>query len=452
MNPIGRQLLNPVDRVLWTIDGVLRGLGSGGFETQTLVWTSAPLDAAVLRGALARLGVRHPVVTARLDDLGDAGPCWCFHPEAGPAVRETTLSSAEPGAVLDHAGSLLGQAWDPAAADPIRFHLLHRPNGADVFLMQYNHALMDNNAAVLLLQEIDRLAREAPDRAADCIDRRQTGMSASRQRRDLIWDYLRRLPRHRRRQAVADTLRLWGRSMRGGVVVLARGGAGLQPASGRVRLAGRCLGPEATGALHERILRTNGFPSLSMAVAASAFRAIGKLASEQGSSGRRLLAGIGLDLGLRGRKGPIFGNLMSMVPVGAGMEDLEDRDSLVRMLGRQLRERLTGDADLGLLQVAAQFGKRPRPDARWAIEHLLRHGYSLWYGCFGALDAVGERFCGAPVEKVFCTGPAWPPLGLTLLVNQHRGRLFFQATCTPETVPEELAHRFLDQVVGDLIS
>jgi hypothetical protein len=441
MNPLGRQPLNPVDRVLWTIDDVLRGLGGVGFETQTLVWTSASLDAAVLRTALARLGVRHPVVTARLDDLQDAGPCWRFRPDASPEVHETTLSSAEPAAVLDRAGSLLSQAWDPDVADPIRFHLLHRPNGADVFLVQYNHALMDNNAAVLLLQEIDRLSREAPD-----------GAAKYESRRNLIWEYLCRFPRQRRRRAAADTLRLWGRSMRGGVAVLSRGGAGLQPAAGQVRLAARCLETDATHALQERILRTNGFPSLSMAVAASAFRAIGELAPRHGSAGRRLLAGIGLDLGLRGRNGPIFGNLMSMVPIGAGVEDLGDRDGLVRMLSRQLRERLAGDADLGLLQVVAALGKRPRPDSRWGIELVLRHGYSLWYGCFGALDAVGERFCGAPVEKVFCTGPAWPPLGLTLLVNQHHGRLLLQATHTPDTVPEGLVHRFLDELVGDLIS
>jgi hypothetical protein len=104
-----------------------------------------------------------------------------------------------------------------------------------------------------------------------------------------------------------------------------------------------------------------------------------------------------------------------------------------------------------MLQAVAQSGRRPRPDFRWAIEHFLRHGFSLWYGYFGAADAAGDHFCGAPVEMVFYTGPAWPPLGMTLLANQHRGRLFFQAIYTPESVPEPLAHDFLDAVVGDLV-
>jgi hypothetical protein len=163
------------------------------------------------------------------------------------------------------------------------------------------------------------------------------------------------------------------------------------------------------------------------------------------------VAGIGVDLGLRGRGGPVFQNLVSLVPVCARAEDLEDRDGLVRLLARQLRERLAEDADLGMLQLVALLGRRPRPDALWAIAHVLRHGFSLWYAYFGALDAVGEAFCGAPVERVFSAGPAWPGVGLTLLVNRHRGRLLFQATYTPESVPEVRARRFLELVVGDLV-
>jgi hypothetical protein len=227
-----------------------------------------------------------------------------------------------PAAALGHAGRLLSEPSDPAAADPIRFHLLHRPGGPDVFLMQYNHALMDNGASVLLLQEIDRLSRGVPDGAA--------GDGGGR--RDLVWEYLRRFPRGRRRQAATDTLRLWGRSVRGGVVSLSRGAAGT--GSGQVRIAARCLGQEATRALQARVIRANGFPSPSMALAGSAFRAVGRLTPRQGAGGRRFLAGIGIDLGLRGRTGPIFHNLVSVVPVGAAAEDLGDRDALVRMLIR----------------------------------------------------------------------------------------------------------------------
>jgi hypothetical protein len=75
---------------------------------------------------------------------------------------------------------------------------------------------------------------------------------------------------------------------------------------------------------------------------------------------------------------------------------------------------------------------------------------SLWYGYFGALDAVGPQLCGVDVEEVFSAGPAWPPVGLTLLVNSYRGRLHFQATYAPDCVSDSLAGAFLDELLADL--
>ena len=65
---------------------------------------------------------------------------------------------------------------------------------------------------------------------------------------------------------------------------------------------------------------------------------------------------------------------MQQLPKDAGRDfsrGLVDRDGLVRKLGRQMRERLAGDADLGMLQAVALMGWRP--DFHWAIEHFLRH-------------------------------------------------------------------------------
>src|SRR5262249_58937456 len=130
-----------------TVDRILRGMGCSGFETQTLVWLSGRCDVAVLRTAVARLNARHPVTAARLVEGVGEKPHWRFRPGAECLLRETDLPSAEPAAVLDHAGHLLSEPANPAEADPIRFHLLHRPNGEDVVLVQYNHSLMDNTAS-----------------------------------------------------------------------------------------------------------------------------------------------------------------------------------------------------------------------------------------------------------------------------------------------------------------
>src|SRR5262249_38926134 len=154
-------------------------------------------DAAVLRTAVARLSTRHPVTAARLVEAAGEKPHWCFRPGAECGLRETDLPSAEPAAVLEHAGHLLSEPANPAHAAPIRFHLLHRPNGEDVVVVQYNHSLMDNTASVLLLREMDRLSHTVSD-------------GAEAPGRDLIREYLRRFPRERRRQAASDTPRMWG--------------------------------------------------------------------------------------------------------------------------------------------------------------------------------------------------------------------------------------------------
>jgi hypothetical protein len=144
----------------------------------------------------------------------------------------------------------------------------------------------------------------------------------------------------------------------------------------------------------------------------------------------------------------VVGNWTSLVPIGVQREDLADREALWRLLSGQLRERLASQTDLGLLGLAALFGRQPR-HSLWAIELFLRYAFSLWYAYFGALT-LGEWFGGAGIEEVFSVGPCWAPTGLTLLANQHRGRLLLAATYVPEAVPEPQVNAFLDLLLADL--
>jgi hypothetical protein len=320
----------------------------------------------------------------------------------------------------------------------MRFHLLHRPGGRDVFVMQYNHVLMDNNAAMLVLKEIERPSRATPDRAA----------ATPAERRDPIWQHLRRFPRQRRRRAVQAAIDLWRRSLRGGVAMLGRA-APPRPDPARFGILTRSLDPGTARSWQSHVLQTCGFPSPSMALAASVFRAVRRLSPRTPASGPNFVVGVGVDLGLRGLNGPLFRNLMSVVPIHARADALDDPDALMRLLSRQMRDRLEHDIDLGVLALMLLFSRRPR-QARWVIEPFLRHGFSLWYAYFGSLDAAGAQFAGAVVEDVFHAAASWSPVGLTLLANQYRGQLRLQATYVPEAVPEALAQRFLEAVLDDL--
>ncbi|MCI0638716.1 MAG: hypothetical protein L0Y72_14015 [Gemmataceae bacterium] len=431
------QRLTAADRVLLAVDRTVRGLGGPGFETQTQVWLSGRVRVADLRSGLERFCARYPIAVARLCEAEDGfGSWWRFRPGARCMLAEAWLESAESATVLDFAARLLSTPDLLEGNDPIRFHLLHRPDGRDVLILQYNHVLMDNNVAVPLLSELDQLCRTDADAAA--------GHNGGRQN---IRELLRRFDRKRRREAMRDCIRLWGRCLHGGVVQLGRPSA---PGSGpaKLRIAVRRLEQAQTRALQARLQQANGLPNLSMAVLGSAFRAIARLAPP--TTAANFVAGIGVDLGLRRGTGTLFGNPISIVPIRTFREELGNRDELASLLGRQFRGRLQDAIDLGMLQLLPFLSRRPS-ETRWTLGLGLRQSFSLWYAYFGSFDGVGENFCGADVEEVFCTGPTWPPMGLTLLVNQFRGRLQFQATYLPESVPAPLADAFLDRLLDDLI-
>src|SRR5262249_34673217 len=134
--PAGRrQELGAADRALLGVDRTLRRLGAPGFETQTLVWLAGPIDVGALRTGVERFGALHPLAAARLcQPEAGRGPSWPFRPGRRCPLEESWLESSDPPAVVDHAARLLSTPVRLEEADPIRFHLLHRPDGRDVLL------------------------------------------------------------------------------------------------------------------------------------------------------------------------------------------------------------------------------------------------------------------------------------------------------------------------------
>ena len=426
-------------------DRVLRQIGQPDFETQTLVWLDGRLDRDRLHRGLSRFAAAHPLIAARLDETNAAAPLWRIPAVAEARLHEATLQASTAAAVHDCAARLLATPHDPATTDPMRFHLLHLPDGRDVFLLQYTHILTDNNAALLVVREIDRLAAGSAD---------DSGRSAATSdEHDAVAAYLARYSRRQRIAAAWRVLDLRFRRHRRGALTL----TGQQPPvspwnqNGPVRfgLTARTLDTAASADVARRSAEICGLPSTSMALLAATFRAIGRHTCEPRSRRRSLFAGIGVNLSPGAAPGFRFQNLMSIVPLRAGWDDLDDYDSLVRMLREQFRERLEHAADLGLVELARFVSTRPRLANR-TVRRVMLGGYSLWYACFGSLDAAGREFCGAGIDDVYFTAPTWPPMGLTLLGTQFRGRLRLQAISLPDLVPSETIEAVLDAMLGDL--
>ena len=188
-----------------------------------------------------------------------------------------------------------------------------------------------------------------------------------------------------------------------------------------------------------------------MAVLGSAFRAIHSLGPPN-QSRQHFATGIGIPIPRGSQASFVFQNLTSAMSIRVSRQDLGDRDRLVRMLSDQLRERIAEGIDLGVLGATAIFTRRYRY-IEWVVWHLVRYAYSLWYAYFGKLDDVGATFCGSRIGDIFHTGgPLWPSIGLSLLVNQHRGHLNLQATYDARLISPRLAEAFLDFVLADLVA
>jgi hypothetical protein len=409
--------LNAADRFMLLVDRTIRGLGGPGFETVTVVRLDGRADLDELRRGLAGLNRTSPNVTARL--RADV-PCWESRPDAEMSLTESELPTAEPQAALDYAAGLLAGETNPERVDPIRFHLLHLPDGRDVFLAQYSHILLDHSHAIGAIRRVNELG------AANAVALPPVPTAW----RDPVWAHLRQIPRDTRKRAAKDAGEL-RKAMRGGAMKLGHP----LPTGERATYAiqTRVLTTEQTRAVEERVRRTTGMPNLSMALLASAFLGIDRLTADWPNRGAYYQTGIALDLGLRNRPLDILENLATLIPLRVPVADATDRDSLTRLLARQLLDKLTARTDVGILQHVAALGRQPSR-ARWVIDLLMRYCVCFWYGYLGPLR-LNSTFCGAPVADVFSAGPTWPAVGVTLLANQFAGRLHLQLTHVPLSVP-----------------
>ncbi len=167
---------------------------------------------------------------------------------------------------------------------------------------------------------------------------------------------------------------------------------------GTLRIAVRELDERQTDAFTQHVTRMCGFPSLSMAVLASVFRAILHHTPQTIGAKSALFLHLGTNLRGRADRGPIFHNLSSLLPLFVRPKDVREHDKLIQLLNRQMRERLNLNTDLAFLQWAWWLRKVPGVQRRAAWNVLFRH--CLDYGYMGVLAAKGDCFCGAPVARI----------------------------------------------------
>jgi hypothetical protein len=431
----GRQMLNAMDLCVLRHSQAVHTIGGRGLTVQMQLWLDGRLDPSVLQTALMRLSRAYPVVTSRLREGPRKGSAsWQFRPGSVCELREATVSGDGKTEALNRAANILTQAEDPAEQDPVAFHLLHLPDGRDLFLVQHDHCLMDINGTKLLLREINRLSTESS--LASVPDEEEDGIRAYLRRFPIWkrWRALGQLPAHSRPYRAAEPVTLSDAT---------------SPVQGGVpRIAVRELDEQATKAFLARTMCLCGFASPSMAILASIFRGILRHTPHPLTPRSAFMAAAGTNLRSRSTRGPIFRNLGSLLSVMCRPDEMGERDKLILFLNRQMREQLSKNIDLALLQCV--WWLRHRADLMRRRARQAQHHHCADYGYLGELVGDGDQFCGVPVQRIYACSQVWSPPGLSLAPALCRGRLVLPATYTADTVPPARIEAFLDTVMADL--
>lgn len=447
----GRREFGAPDRLMHVAHEALRSIGHPGFLCQTHLWLEERVDTVRLRDALAALSKRCPVVTARVARLAKRKPVfWRYRPDAVCQFTESTLEQSDTASVWRYAESLFATPVDLEQVDPIASHLLHLPDGRDVLILHWCHALMDGKSPELVLQEIDRLASGTDEDVPHGANAGLGPGGGDDTGPDEIVTHLRSSTRiHRLRCSLRVIASQMGIPVRSIMLVPSETtGWVLEP----TRIHVRTLEPDETDRVIARVRRICGFSNLSPAVLASVFRVISRMSPCR--QGRRTVFQTDVPLNLRppGASGPIFRNFMSFIAARATFAELGNRDALTRTLNSRMRDQLRRGIDVGNLQMMTIMGRFAGLLTSHMKDRFKRKPLTLGFGFLGPVASGFDRFCGAPIGQLYTLNSTLSPPGITLQINQCGGRLNLALTYISEVIPTTTAEEFLDAIADDLLA
>lgn len=420
----------------------LLAVGHSGFTCQTHVWLEGRVDVARLRSALARLNQQYPVMTSRLVAPGGYRvPYWSYRNGAEVALHESTLDGSADRDVWRFAESLCDRPFSHADSDPIVWYLLHLPDGNDVLVILFSHALMDGKAPEHMLKALNALWSGDEDAQAATVTNAATT--------DEIVAHLRREPAKKRARCA---IRRLGHEIR-----YSRPASMIIPRSDRVwratpfRILVRELDVSATEQALARVKRLCGFANLAPALLAGVFRSIRTLGPQRDNTGRQCKTDVPLNLRPPGRSEPIFRNFMTFIKLGATPDEMTDSESLVRTLNARMRDELRKGIDLGSLQMISFMAPHANLMRRHLLRTLRKGPVSLGFGFLGTVIPGLTTLGNAPIRRFYTMNAALSPPGITLQGHQYANRLSLVLTHIGSTVNDDLAEAFLQHIMDELI-
>lgn len=440
-----RQYLNAADRLMLVAHQGLLAVGHSGFTCQTHAWFEGRVDVAKLRLALRQLNQQCPVMTSRLVAPGGYRvPYWSFRDNADIVVHETTLDGSADRDVWRFGESLCDRPFSHADTDPIVWHLLHLPDGNDVLVILFSHALMDGKAPEHMLKALNGVwngTDAAPIATESNDESNTTGI-------DEIVAHLRREPAKKRARSAFRRL--------GHEVRYSRPASMIIPRSDRkwhakpFRILVREMDEAATQCAIARVKRLCGFANLAPAILAGVFRSIRALGPEKDNRRRQCKTDVPLNLRPPGRSEPIFRNFMTFIKLGAKPEEMTDAEALVRTLNARMRDELRRGIDLGSLQLISFMAPHANLMRRHLLRTLRKGPVSLGFGFLGTVIPGLTKLGDTPIRRFYTMNAALSPPGITLQGHQYNGRLSLVLTHIGSTVNDELAEAFLQHIMDEL--
>lgn len=457
-----QQRLNAADRLMLVAHDVMRNIGHPGFQCQTHVWLDGRIDVAMLRQTIATLAAAYPVVASRLSRDSVDGPTWYAAGSLEPEFVEKTLAGSDKSDVWSYGEALFAKPLDLSEHPPIGFHLLHLPDGRDVLLIRFSHALMDGKSPEFALSELNRLqgagsspvfsaadgegvyaATQAASRPTE-----STAASIAAESRNEMAEHLGRFERKKRIdaaiQVIKSQLKLPTKAV--SISTDSRKQFTFEP----LRILVKELTEDETKAATARVRKLCGFANLTPAVLAAVFRGVRQYASTPIKK-RTLQTDVPLNLRLPGAIQPVFRNHVTFIQMHAKPAEMEDRDELTKALNANMRDQLRRGIDLGNLQMMSMMAKFPKLMAMHLKQRFRDNPISLGFGFLGPVLPSLETFLGRKVEWIYTLNSCLSPPGIVLQVNQFRGKMNLILTYIDHCVPEKLANDLLAFIIQDLV-
>ena len=449
------QYPNPLDLLFFAGEQATRRAGLPGVHVHIHMELGGTLDVAGLRRALLDLYRVYPAIGARRElSLVTGRPRWRLDvPAADPRriVRVHTLSPATTAQMQHAAETLLATPLDAANLPPVQFHVFRGLPTGDVLVMRWPHALMDGRGAFTILEELDRLYVERPERA--------TLHTAGDEDRD---DFNQMLQRYTPLERVKMLRELRQNTAKTGPVIhLSQ--APIPARGGRLRHVLRTLTPQETAQVDETCRRVSGTPLSGDFLRACALGALHEVLRRPVPADAVYTTNSLLDN--RRRQGPaVCWNLTSALPIVVPAAMVEDCQATTALIHRQMIAHVRARSAHRYYAAFALLLRAPTAYVGALLKTNMRSSKPAAKGMGLAqtpslrLDFIGPftrplpTFCGTPLINHYGYSTLLPQPGFALHVNLTRERLNVSGVCMEERVPATLLAELIERMGARLLA